>query len=407
MDTTQSDVGVSLKRLVLLGIAARLLVDTGVQIFNPFLAIIAAGLGTNVVVMGRLVSLRSIMGLVAPALGTLADRLGYRLFMRLALLLGAAGLLLVGVSSTVWLAAVGMCVMGIGMAAFTPTLQAYLSDHLSYARRARGLATVEYSWALAGILGLSLAGFLIEATSWRVPFFLLSGGMVVAWYMFGRLPKDSRTQKTAASDRVDLRLTDNIREFFHLGDNARSAWSSIAALALVFFASNQIILMHGAWLEREYSLTAAQLGTVALLLGLADLSGSVLVSLIGDRIGKRRSLLGAVGLSCVAYAILPMANVGIVAVIVGLALTRFSFEMSVVSMLPLLSEQVPSQRAKLLTMGIATSLVGVAVGGVLAPWLYTNYGVLGLGSVSTVSAAGALVIVWFLVDEISVTHAAR
>lgn len=401
MDTKQSDIAISLKRLLLLSIATRLLVDTSIQIFNPFLAIIAVGLGTNVVVMGRLLSLRSIVGLAAPALGSLADRLGYRLFLRMTLLLGAAGILLIGMSSGVWMATVGMIITGVGFAAFTPTLQAYLSDHLPYERRARGLATLEYSWALAGIVGLSVAGYIIAATNWRVPFFILAGGMVVAWVAFGRLPRDSKMEAADEGDRWRLEPASQLRTFFDLGENARSAWSSVAALALIFLASNQIIIMHGAWLEREYALGAAQLGTVALILGLADLAGSVLISLFGDRIGKRRSLLGAIGLSVVAYMVLPVANVTVVAAVAGLVLTRFAFETTVVSMLPLLSEQVPSQRAKVLTLGMAMSLIGVAVAGISGPWLYTEYGVAGLGSVSAVATVGAFGIAKMRVEEIA------
>jgi len=54
------------------------------QIFNPYLTIFAEGLGVDVILMGRLVSILSAMGILAPVLGAVADRLGYRLVMRLA-----------------------------------------------------------------------------------------------------------------------------------------------------------------------------------------------------------------------------------------------------------------------------------------------------------------------------------
>ncbi len=136
--TPSAQVGdISFARLIGTSTGIKLAVDTSVQLFNPFLAIIAGGLGTTVVGMGMLVSLRSIMGLFAPLFGAHSDRVGYRRTIRLALLLNAVGILIVGLSPSVFVAAVGMIVMGLGTGSFVPMLHAYLSGKLSYSRRAR------------------------------------------------------------------------------------------------------------------------------------------------------------------------------------------------------------------------------------------------------------------------------
>ena len=126
--------------------------------------------------MGRLVALRSAMGLFSPLFGAAADRHSYRRVLQLGLLSGAAGMTIVGLSSSVWMAVPGMILSGLCFAAFVPTLQAYVSARLPYSRRARGLGILEYSWAITGIFGLYLMGQLIEATSWRAPFFVLGAG---------------------------------------------------------------------------------------------------------------------------------------------------------------------------------------------------------------------------------------
>ncbi|MEZ4664270.1 MAG: hypothetical protein R2911_42610 [Caldilineaceae bacterium] len=59
---------ISMSRLLGLAIGTRLIVDTGVQFFNPFLPIIAEGLRTNIITMGWLVGLRSLVGLLSPSL---------------------------------------------------------------------------------------------------------------------------------------------------------------------------------------------------------------------------------------------------------------------------------------------------------------------------------------------------
>ena len=115
---------ISFAKLIGTSISVKLLVDTGMQIFNPFLEIITLGLGTNIVVMGALLGLRSAMGLFAPIFGAVADRRGYRPVMQLSLLLGAAGLIVVGLSRSVWMAAPGMILMGLGFTSFVPNMHA-------------------------------------------------------------------------------------------------------------------------------------------------------------------------------------------------------------------------------------------------------------------------------------------
>ena len=391
----------SISRLIGLSIVTRLIFDTGVQVFNPFLPIIAAGLQTDVVTLGRMVSLRSAMGLIAPLFGTLADRRGFRKIMRFGLCSGALGALLVGLSNSLPMATVGMMVWGIGLAAFVPTLQAYLSAQLPYERRGRGIAIVEYSWALAGIVGLFSIGLLIAATSWRAPFYALSFGMITMAILFGRLPSarerikkgsDPSNESAIESGQRVSSLVRRAIHFFSLGENARSAYATIIGSMFFFFAAFQVFIAHGAWLAAEYGLGSAQLGTIALLLGLADLFGSVMVSLITDRIGKRRSvLIGCFG-ALVGYLLMPIFNVSLALAVVGIAIARTSFEFAIVSNISLLSEQVPLQRGKVMTIGSAATLIGATIAGTSGPWLYTVYGVWGLSLVSAAFTALGIII---------------
>ncbi len=398
---------VSFARLIGTSTAVKLVMDTAVQIFNPFLGIIAAGLGTNVVVMGRLVSLRSSMGLFAPAFSGLADRLGYRRTIRLSLTLAAAGMLLIGVSPTVWIAAIGMAVMGLGSGSFLPILQAYLSTRLPYTVRARGLGIVEYAWALTGIVGLSLVGLLIAATSWRVPFVLLALLLLVAGWVVRGLPpthhaaaaqQDTAQGAESAAGR-GLSPVERVRRFFAIHQNARSTYSTIAAGALNYFGAMQLMLIHGAWLSDRFGLGAAALGTVALVLGVGDLVASVSVSLFTDRIGKRRSVLLGTAVAIAGYLLLPRIAGDVTAAVLGILLARAGFEFTIVSHFPLLSEQAPAQRAKVMTLGSAILLLLATGAGFTAPWLYLRIGIGGVTALSALVSAVAFVILLVLVRE--------
>ncbi|MCK5201216.1 MAG: MFS transporter, partial [Spirochaetales bacterium] len=181
--------------LLIMGISAKLLIDTTIQLFNPYLTMIAAGVGISVVSMGGLVALRGLMGLSAPAIGTIADRVGYKKIMQVSLFLSGSGMMLAGFSKNVILFTTAMILTGIGQAGYSPNLLAYLSSKLPYEKRARGIGIVEYAWALAGIAGLFLAGYLIEEFSWRTPFILFGALLIFAAFIYSTLPGNHTDKK--------------------------------------------------------------------------------------------------------------------------------------------------------------------------------------------------------------------
>jgi predicted MFS family arabinose efflux permease len=387
-------------RLIGIALSVRLFLDTSSQLFNPFLAIIAAGLGVNVIVMGALVSLRSAMGLTSPFFGVLAERWGYPIVMRITLLMTASGLLIVGGSSNLWFAAIGMMVMGIGASAFVPLLQAYLSHQLPYARRGRAMAIVEYSWAFASIIGLFSAGQLIARFGWRAPFFVLATGLLIGSFLLAYLPAAQLSPPASPKRKNESQRWDKqLRSYLYLGTNRLSAWGSVLTASLHLFAANHILIIHGEWLSRDYGLGAAQLGTVSLMMGGAMWGGSILVSLVSDRLGKRRSVLWGTIASLLAYSALPFFNTSLEAAVASLALSLFCFEFSLVSNIPLISEQLPAQRGKLLTLSSAVGLIGVTIAGLTSPWTYSQIGVSGLGSVSASAMLLCLLIIITWVKE--------
>jgi len=386
-----------------LGITTRFLVDTVSQIFNPFLTIFASGLGISAVTLGQLLGLRSIMGLTAPAIGAMADQYGYRRMMQIMLLFMVVGTLLIGSSPGLPLAIPGIILMGIGLAGFVPTLHAYLSARLPYAKRARGLGMLEYSWALAGIFGLYLVGQLIAISHWRVPLFVLAAGLAVMLVALGTLPPvqvqpGHSPTLFPPSKSVDRPLA-RLRAFFRLGERARSAYAAIIADMLLFFAGMQLFVTYGAWLNLDYGLGAAALGTVALILGCFDLLASITVSLFTDRIGKLRSvILGTAGV-LLGYAMLPFLNHSLIGAVIGIAFTRTAFEFGLVSQISLISEQLPAQRGKMISLAAAFVLSGGTIASLAGPWLYTTQGITALCWTGIGATALALVLLITQVDE--------
>jgi len=400
----------SLPILMTVSVLTRLLVNTANQLFNPFLTIIAAGLGVDVITLGQLLGLRSSMAVFAPFFGSLADRWGYRLIMRLELAIGIIGLLLVGSSTHLWMTVVGMVLLGVGFYAFVPTLRAYLAEQLPYARRARGFGILEYSWALSGIVGLFVMGQVIALAGWRAPFYGLASGLVVAWFIFAELPPTGRSHQTASPLPVGLRgswfggwthLGPQVRHFFTLTENRASAWGAILAGTVANFGMLHIAVIYGGWLASDYGLSAEQLGTVALVIGCADLCGSGLASIVADRLGKRRGvLLGWAG-ALVVTALLPWLNHGLVWAVGALVLLRASSEFGIICHMSLVSGQSTTQRGKVMTLAFAVGIVGGTLASFTGPPAYTTYGVWGLGPVAAIALAVAIGIMLRSVREIT------
>lgn len=393
---------------IVLGLTAKLLIDTTVQLFNPFLPIFAGGLGVSIIALGRLVGLRQSMGLLAPVFGTLADRIGHRYVLQIGLTLAGIGNLLIGFDLGMPVLITGMVVSGIGVSIYAPNLHAYLGGKLAYHRRSRVMGIIEYSWALAGIVGLSISGLLIENVGWNTPFFIIGAGLLLYAVFFFTIPVQKTAEKTGpeniAKPPRSSGFLRNIALFFDLGENARSAWGAVAVSGFNFFAVTHILLAHGQWLSAEYGVTASKLGLIALVLGSFDWVASISVSIAGDRIGKKRSVAIGVAGTILGYILLPFLNRSLTMAVAGIVIPRFFFEFATVSNFPLMSEQVPEQRGKLMSLSITAGLIGTTVAGITGPWMYARYGVWGLGPVSLAAAVCSLLAVLIFVKDAKTAH---
>jgi predicted MFS family arabinose efflux permease len=104
-------------------------------------------------------------------------------------------------------------------------------------------------------------------------------------------------------------------------------------------------------------------------------------------------------LGAISFLLLPIFNQGFFLLMVGFLLARFCFEFTIVSNLALLSEQMPSQRGKLLTFGAAFGLIGTSLAGFTGPAAYAAFGPWGVGAVSAAAMTGAFLLNCFIVRE--------
>ena len=112
-----------------------------------------------------------------------------------------------------------------------------------------------------------------------------------------------------------------------------------------------------------------------MVLGLAELSGEGLTSLLVDRVGKQRSIAIGLVVCCLAALALPALSGSVWAAVGGLAVFYLGFEYALVSSIPLMTEVVPGARATLMAVNVAAFSIGRGIGDLAAPPLY-NHGIL-------------------------------
>jgi predicted MFS family arabinose efflux permease len=136
-------------------------------------------------------------------------------------------------------------------------------------------------------------------------------------------------------------------------------------------SANELVnLTFGVWMETSFNIQIAALAVVALVIGVSELAGEGLVGLFADRIGKARAVTIGLFLNSLAALILPVIGRNAAGGVIGLGLFYLTFEFTLVSSIPLMTEVLPSARATLMASWIASISAGRAIGALLAPYLY-------------------------------------
>jgi predicted MFS family arabinose efflux permease len=341
--------------------------------------------------MSLVLSVRSAAGAVGPLIAPLTDRRGRRFGLSLGLGLFTAGALVALVGPGPAAFAVALVLMTVGKYVIDPAVLAHLSDLVPYERRGRVLALTELSWSLAFFLGVPAAGFLVGRFGWRSPFLALAGlglaGLVVVRTV-RRVGPASGEASAAEALRSDA--PSGHRQSYRAVLGSPAALSGIAVILIVAMSNELVNFIFGVWLEDSFGLKLAALGAAAAAIGIAEFGGEGLVAATIDRLGKTNALMIGLAANSLATLLLPLAGRTTLTAVGGLALFYLTFEYTVVSMLPVMSEILPRARATLLAFYAASFSLGRALGSLVSPRLYA------LGFPAVVLAAAVLNAVAFL-----------
>lgn len=347
-------------RLIILTLI-RVVLNTAHRMIYPFLAVFARGLGVDITAVSALVANRAFFGAATPFIFPFLESRGRKFGMALGLGLFLTGVTLVAVSPSLVTLGAALILAMVGQAFFNPSVIAYLADNSPYEQRGLITALSEFAWSLSFIVGVPLVGLLIARFGWRSPFVSLSALGVLAFLAIQLFIHDTHKVQPHTDGALG---------------NVRAIFTSRPALAALFIgmcasAANEVVnLMFGVWLEDSFHLQIAALALASAIIGASELGGEGLVALLADRLGKVRSIGLGLAVNCLAAALLPILGRTEFGALAGLFFFYISFEFTIVSHIPLMSEVMPQARATMLSFTGASNYLGRAIGALAAPLLY-------------------------------------
>lgn len=323
---------------------------------------LAVPIRTLVVILSGLAAL----SIIAPIFGRIPERFGSRWTMCSGMVILVLGTSTVLVSPTV---PAFIFALGLGVLAkiiYDPALQSHLSHRVHYSRRGRVLAMTELAWSMPMLVGMPMLGWLMSRSippesAWRVPFPILVGlgslSALALWF----------TLHTEDDDGI------------HQMKHSRTPWETIFAnrsvlgglgvCLLIHAGQENLSVVYGAWLEQSFGLAIVALGLATSVIGLGELAGEGGVMALADRMGKRRAVAAGIGLSMASYIALPLVGTTLPGALIGLFSVFFSFEFTIVALIPLMSEMVPEARSSVMSLNIGAQasgrMIGALVGGAL------------------------------------------
>jgi predicted MFS family arabinose efflux permease len=372
---------------------ARLVINMGRRFPYPFLPEIARELSVPLDSVASVMAANAGIGIVSPLLGPVSERygrkrviLGSLSFMAMAAIAGAS-------MPQFWLFAVVMLAFGVGKMMYDPAMQAYIGDRVPYARRALAIGTTELSWAGALFIAAPIAGRLLEVANLQAVFAGLAAVIVAALLVVVIfLPAD---HPTGEARKVVTPL-----DSWRLMRENPAALGAMSFSLLLVMANEIFFINYGAWMEASFDLVLAALGTVTIVIAVAEVSGEFTVIGLADRLGKRRLTLIGTAVSSLIYVLLPHLTFSLPISLAALFVLFFCVEIAVVASISLFTEVLPEARSVMMSSNVGAHSLGRLTGALLGSRLYElthSFPVTGL--IAMVIGLGSLAIFWRFVQE--------
>jgi predicted MFS family arabinose efflux permease len=348
-------------------------------------------MGVPLTAVTSLIAANQITGILGIFFGPLADRLGYRLMMLAGLGIVVVAMFAAGLLPFYGVVLTALFAAGIGKITFDPAIQAYVGERVPFHRRGMVVGVLEMSWAGTTLLGIPFIALLIDQFGWRAPFFALSGfGLLGILGLIIFIPKDIKHTSTTLTSIG----------FKQAWQNLIKERAAVGALGFSFFlsaANDNLFVVYGAWLEKDFNLSILALGLGTSIIGVAELLGEGMTATLADKFGLKRSLVVGIFLTAISYGVLPFLGQTLPMALTGLFIIFLIFEYTIVTALSLCTELLPGSRATMMAGFLAAGGLGRVFGAIIGGPVWLSGGILSTGLVSaTISSLALVSSIWGL-----------
>ena len=241
-----------------------IVVMMGFGLVIPIMPFYVESLGASGWGMGMLMAVFSVAQfLFAPIWGTLSDRYGRKSILIIGVFGNALSLLLMGLSTQLWMLIGSRALAGILSSATLPTAMAYVADSTSDEDRGGGMGVIGAAMGMGMVLGPGVGGWL-ATRSLSTPFYFAAGLSIVALLLVQLfLPESLPPQARARDKQVN-------------GPQLNQMWQALLGplgflfvlAMLVSFALTNFEAVFGLYASHRYEYGPGQVGTILTVIGL-------------------------------------------------------------------------------------------------------------------------------------------
>ncbi len=369
---------------------ARLFNNIARRFAYPFIPAIGRELSVSTGSIQGVVATQAGIGIISPIFGPLSELYGRKRVMLMALALMAVGAVPGIIAPTYGIFYLVMLAFGLSKIIFDPAMQAYIGDLVPYSYRGRAIGTTELAWAGSLIVAAPLTGFLLDKMGLSAVFLMLliasSAGFFLVWWQVPSDPPDKSAR---------------VPNFIESLKIVKSSPIALAALfySVLFITANELVSISFAkWMESAFDLKLTALGTAAIVIALAEITGEFVVIGVADQFGKKRlTLVGILGAGIMYFALTQAAS--LTTALVGLFLVYLFAEIAIVSSIPLFTEILPQARAVMMSASIAGYSIARFTGGLLGSQIYAWGQFEAIGITAAVICLTSLVVMWGFIHE--------
>ena len=357
---------------------ARLTSNACFRYAPPFLASISDDFQISLSRLGLALMITEIVMGISPILGRFVDRMHRRTAMAGGLLAISGAATIAAASPSVWIFVLGMLLIAVAKFIFDIGLASWVNDHVEYEKRGRVIGLTETSWALGLLIGVTAMGLVASATSWRWGYAVGAISVaVMAIVVMTRLDGHDVAGSQRSKDTTKYPMP-------------RHGYWIFAAMFFLMAASQTLFVTFGSWLEDEFGFTEAGISAVVFGLGAFELLASVTSARRTDTWGKERSTIFGALLILPAGLLLMVGHNNAIIGLILLGIYLLGFEFSIVSMLPLSANLIPSSPGRGLGIVLAGGTLGRASMSLIGTAAYDKFGINVPSFIGAVCAAGMI-----------------